>query len=294
MIRHWLPIAAMGMILPFATGCSSSADSPTPVAASRTSQDDQDAAVVVRRTNLKLEFTLDAATAGGSAIRLSPHPRLKFRPNRDLVDQIVRSGESIGTLEPVNGDGTAEDAKAGTGVTAIGSLAGSVEAPTRGRLVRADANFAIEAEGLDVRASLSPIQYLRYLSMPFRGTAHVESVLGPTSEACTAMWLELVDSPSNEAAAVLTCRLPSHVQSAPGLRATLTITSDEVRDVLVAPNRSIGYDETTNSYYVVLTRGDGLARAPVAVGATDGVVRVIEGDVSDGATLGDPADSRAR
>lgn len=144
---------------------------------------------------------------------------------------------------------------------------------------------ATRVPGVDVVATISPIQYLRFLSTTFEGTARVETIGGPRQVECLALWARTVDDATADAAAELSCRLPPQVETAPGLRAEVTITSTPLEDVLVVPNVFIGYDAHADQYFVQIARAAGPVRVPVQVGLTDGVVRVVTGDLAAGDQL---------
>lgn len=145
-------------------------------------------------------------------------------------------------------------------------------------------SFTLEAvtsgvpESIDVAATLTPIQYLRFISRPFTGKATVETVMGQRQFACKSLLADQADATEGEAVATLRCRIPAAAETVQGLRARLSITSDTVKNVLVVPNLFIGYDEQRNGYYVNLAKGD---KTAVEVGVTDGVVRVITAGVNE-------------
>ncbi|WP_183407932.1 hypothetical protein [Nocardioides marmoriginsengisoli] len=285
-------LGALGVlvVLAFMSGCASttrsddgpgSADSESPATAPPT----------IRRADLKLEYTLDAVTARSDRIAIVTNDQLRFVPRGGPDQRTVQAGTPVGRLVVSQ---AARDALSAPGAGGAASRLAGLEAQQREVRAPVDAVLhasgrapSFAAPGLDVVAALTPIQYLRYLSMPFSGTAQVETVLGPTTVRCAALWSTPVEA-TNESAAALHCRLPAGVQTAPGLRSTVTMRSTELKDVLLAPNLSIGYDERTDRYSVSVIRDGDVVRVPVEVGVTDGVVRVIRGAVRAGDQLAPP------
>ncbi|MDO5503570.1 MAG: hypothetical protein Q4G67_10395 [Actinomycetia bacterium] len=136
-----------------------------------------------------------------------------------------------------------------------------------------------ESGALRVDAALTPIQYLRLLSMPFTGAAVTETVMGQRQFECVRLRAVpgVADSspPGSEASATVECDLPGRTETVPGLRARLTVQSEIQPDVLLAPNLFIGYDADDDEYYVNVKDGATVTRTSVEVGVTDGVARVI-------------------
>ena len=141
--------------------------------------------------------------------------------------------------------------------------------------------------GVDVVVDLLPIQYLRYQSLEFSGWASIETLVGERRVACAAVWVQPsagktagVDVPYE-----LHCRLPSYVETAAGLRSSLELRSAVYADVVVIPNIYVGYDPSTDGYYIRVIQDGEVLSLPITVGVTDGVVRVVTSDVPEGATL---------
>lgn len=271
--------------------CSAGVPGPSEEATSNGAEDVPGAGenVTVRRADLSLNYTLDATTAEGSRIGLVPNDRLELVPASRQVDRRVRQGELLGRLR-VKQSVLASLAALGSGAAAserasLRSQERSLVAPVDGSVHGSGSDPTIEAPGIDVVATLSPIQYLRYLSLPFEASAHVETVLGPVTVRCLALWSTPSVEATNEAAASLHCRLPGHVETAPGLRSTLEITSTTVKDALLVPNLYIGYDEAADQYFVTTTQRGTDRRVLVQVGPSDGVVRVVRGDLQPGDVL---------
>lgn len=287
----------LGLVLALAlSGCSAGGPGPTEQPGSTTagSSPEAGAGIAVRRGDLVLKYTLDASTAAGSRIRLVPNDRLRFVPGAASGSRRVTEGERLGVLR-VRRSVLAALAAAGTGASAsteasLRSQERSLVAPVDGFLRQASSGPTLEAPGLDVVAVLSPVQYLRYLSLPFEGSARVETVLGPMTVRCSALWSIPAAEATNDAAASLHCRLPAQIETAPGLRSTVTIASATVKDALLVPNLCIGYDASADQYFVTTVGGGRTRRTPVQVGPSDGVVRVVRGDLRAGDLLA-PADA---
>ena len=232
-------------------------------------------------------------------VGLVPNAPLRFVPSggRAAGDRVTH-GQRIGSLRVT--DAAVEELASAPGDGAASALASlraqerGVAAPVDGTLRLADGAASIEAPGIDVVATLSPIQYLRYLSLPFAGTAQVETVLGPTVVRCAALWSVPSAQASNDAAAELHCRLPSYVETAPGLRSTITTTSRPVEHALLVPNLFIGYDEESGRSYVEVAQGQATRRVFIRVGPSDGVVRVVHGEIEVGDRLSRPTGGVAR
>ena len=289
--RRWgFAVLAMSLL----SACSAGSPGPADQAEQGAAQPDAVAdTVTVRRGDLRLEYTLDASTAGGTRVGLVPNARLRFVPADGPAPRQVRRGQRIGALRVTPAAMAALTTATGEGAaSALANLRAQqrdVDAPIDGTLRQDGDAASIEAAGIDAVASLSPIQYLRYLSVPFSGTAHVETVLGPATVRCAALWSVPTAEASNDTAAELHCRLPSYVETAPGLRSTITVTSRTVKDALLVPNLYVGYDEQAEKYFLELARGQSTQRVFVHVGPSDGVVRVVRGEVAAGDRLARPA-----
>ncbi len=235
---------------------------------------------------MTLRYTLDAVTVGSTEIVVTPSDKFVLRADNSLLGGAVAAGQRIGTATVR--DDVARALRSGDdpgqiNATTLANLAareGPVTAPASGILRAVGSTAVIESSGIDVVAELSPIQYLRFLSMEFEGQAQVETVLGPRRVRCDALWISPSTGDMSESASTLRCRLPSHVETAPGLRSTLTVAAEAVTDVLLAPNMFIGYDSEADHYFLRVERAGEFVSVPVGVGPTDGVVRVISGDVA--------------
>ncbi|MDQ1103396.1 hypothetical protein QE405_000680 [Nocardioides zeae] len=250
----------------------------------------------VRRTTLDVRYTLDAVTAGGSRVSLLPSPQFALEGPVVSEGQGVSAGQAVGAMvvrpavrAALEGAGTT-GASAST-LASLQAQEGPVVAPVAGSFASGDSEAWIDAPGMDVTAPLTPIQYLRFLSMRFEATAAVETLTGPRTVGCRALWSVPVEEATPEVAATLHCRVGPDVQTAPAMRSTVTITADSPPDVLVAPNLSIGYDAGTDGYFVVVEDGGSTRKVAVEVGVTDGVSRVVSGDLRAGQVLVPPDDA---
>jgi hypothetical protein len=171
------------------------------------------------------------------------------------------------------GSSTVNDAR----LTELSKSEGPVLAPVPGRLRGPASQAQVTAPGIDVVVDLTPIQNLRYQSLLFAGEADIETVIGQRSVPCLAVWVE--DGSG------LHCRLPSYVETAPGLRAEVVLRSVKIEGATLVPNSYVGYDQDGDSYFVIVESPTGRERVPVTVGATDGVVRVITSGLSGGLSL---------
>lgn len=139
----------------------------------------------------------------------------------------------------------------------------------------------MKAPGLDVVAPLLPIQYLRYLTLKFRGRATIETIIGQRQVPCAALWVQ----PAGQSGGELHCRLPSFVVTAPGFKAQVMVKSILFRNVVVVPNIYIAYARAIDGMYVIVKEAGRDRRIPITTGVTDGVVSVVTSRVPVGATL---------
>ncbi len=294
-------------------GCSSSTTttSPFPEFPDEASDLEDDSWVsgsstpVVRRTDFGMVYKFDAVLESGSEVLIAPYPQLELVPSVESGSEVVR-GQVIGSLviDPeVKAElaaGAARSSVDRSRLAQLEALEHTVRSPVSGFLGKSEnGDWAVLSTGIDVVVGLTPVQSLRYRSIPFRGTATVETVMGQRAVACEAVWvvggaIELNSnaSPPSEFGGVdevkadeVHCRLPRRVETAPGLRGVLILESESLADAVVVPSIFIGYDEETDGYYVIVSE-DGVERQiPVDVGPTDGVVRVITSDLPVGVEL---------
>ena len=223
---------------------------------------------------------------------------LRFIPSVAL-DSAVAKGQAVG--EAAVAPDIREALEAGAENSSIDrsrleqlfALEGPLTAPVGGVLAVEDDLPVVRSPGINVVVDLTPLQELRYQSIAFTGRAVIETVIGERNVPCLAVWVKKTeilepDPFSPRGASELHCRIPSHIETAPGLRAQVRLASQLVEDAVVVPNIYIGYDETTDGYYLNIFDDGATSRLPVVVGVTDGVVRVITTPVLIGAELALP------
>jgi len=250
-----------------------------------------DSGAVVRRVDLRVRYVLDGVSRESSAVQVLPNPALAF-VSAVRAGTLVSAGEELGRsrispeIRRFLVAGAAVSSIDASELAQLRSLRGRLRAPIDGVLIMPGGVPAIRAPGIDVVVPLLPIQYLRYRSIPFSGRASIETIIGQRSMPCTAVWVQAV---SGDPPYELHCRLPGYVETAAGLRARITLTSKVYRDVVVVPNIYVGYDRSTDGYYVTILEGGHQRRVPITVGITDGVVRVVTSDLPVGAPLVPPS-----
>lgn len=294
MIRRSLTLLCLAVVL---AACSSSSAVPAdPTAGSGAAPAEPAPGVVVRRTDFHVTYKLDGVSEAGSAVGLGWNRQLEARLSVPL-GTTVAEGETIGAF--VVPDEVAAALEAGQGsigtarLSQLRAMEGPVVAPVAGIVADGGGRPVIQSPGVDVVVELSPIQDLRYQSLQLTGRAVVETVLGPREVPCSALWLEEIDpggqSTDDPAAPVVStflhCRIPSHIETVPRLRARLVLESETITGAAVVPADYVGYDDEADGYYIRVADGDGVSEIPVTVGVTDGVVRVITSDVPVGAEL---------
>lgn len=269
-------------------GCSGQAETAPAVTSGVSTPNgaSSDEPLVVARRDFSVTFKLDGSTRAGTAVLLDERAGVTLVPAGKLPRQVTR-GETIGRYEPVKATATTPSDRSLAQLAQ--TLAGPVTASGDGVFRARAGRYEVASEGLDVAVPLTPVQALRYRSMPFTGTASTESLVGRTTTPCEGLWLSAAapqaagGASDSGAAAVeqLNCRLSARVESAPGLRAQLTLTSVLQKGVLTVPVLGLAYDDKTGTNYVTVS-GPQPRRVPVTLGATDGVARVISGDVREG------------
>lgn len=247
----------------------------------------EEVGAVVRRTDLRVRFVLEGVSAESAAVHVLSNPALTFVP-AVRVGARVSAGDAIGrsriapdVLRTLEASASSSSIDASE-LAQLRNLQGRVLAPVEGTLTLEDDRPAVRATGIDVVAPLLPIQYLRYRSIPFSGRASIETIIGQRSVPCAALWVEVS---GGEAPYELHCRIPRYVETAAGLRATITLTSKVYRDVVVVPNLYVAYDRRRDGYSVTILEDGAERRVPITVGITDGVVRVVTSELPVGATL---------
>lgn len=274
------PVASGGTA-PSATPAVSTADpSPEPV--------------TLRRQDFQITYRLDGSTQASTAVGLTSQRKLMFVPEI-AADSFVTAGQRVGStvvdpsVRQILESGGAQSVDRSR-LAQLVAMAGDVVAPVSGQLRLDGPVPAVIAPGIDVVAPLSPIQDLRYQSLRFTGDATVETVVGQRSVACAAIWIEASPQASQppesgQDFSLLRCRLPGHIETAPGLRSQIVLRSELIPDAVVVPNILVGYDPSTDGWFLTVRQRGGQERLPVLVGATDGVVRLITSPVPLGAVL---------
>gem|GEM_PF-1091055 len=255
--------------------------------------------VVIGRRDFQVIYRLDAVSASSATVGLMSNRQLSFVPSV-TADSAVSEGQTVGqavidpdveaALEASSGASSIDKARLGQ----LRALEGPVVAPVGGVFGLVDTFPVVHAPGIDVVVALNPIQDLRYQSLGLTGRAVIETVVGQREVACEAVWtqqLEVARESSDgleSGASEFHCRLPRYLETAAGLRAQVVLESPRLEDVVVVPNTYVGYDETTDGYFIKVIDAGVVSTVPVVAGVTDGVVRVITSDVPLGAVLVSP------
>lgn len=292
--------AACLLIAALLAGCSSgpaAPDFPLPDDLATGGEDVLSRAVIGQR-DFQISYRLEGVSARSAAVRLMSNRNLRFIPSVAL-DSAVAKGQAVG--EAAVAPDIREALEAGAENSSIDrsrleqlfALEGPLTAPVGGVLAVEDDLPVVRSPGINVVVDLTPLQELRYQSIAFTGRAVIETVIGERNVPCLAVWVKKTeilepDPFSPRGASELHCRIPSHIETAPGLRAQVRLASQLVEDAVVVPNIYIGYDETTDGYYLNVFDDGATSRLPVVVGVTDGVVRVITTPVPIGAELALP------
>lgn len=255
----------------------------------------------IEQRDFQIAYRLEGVSARSSAVRLMSNRNLAFHPSLP-VDSAVSKGQTVGRAAVASD--VKESLEAAAAASAIDrsrldqllALEGPLVAPAGGVLTMEDGFPAVRAPGINAVVDLTPLQELRYQSIAFTGRAVIETVIGERNVACLAVWVKTEvlepDPFSPRESSELHCRLPNHIETAPGLRAQVRLFSRLVENAVVVPNIYIGYDEAADGYYLNIADNGTVSRTPVTVGVTDGVVRVITSPVPIGARLALPEDRR--
>ncbi len=298
-----LRLRSSAAIVALATGltaCTPTATVPTMQPASAGIGDPSGDVAVVRREAFQMTFKLQGVSAESDTISLLSNRQMMLVTSRvdgERVDEGAIVGDAVvdptvaAALQARNAHSSIDQSR----LQQLRTLEGPVTAPVGGILQLGGSAPELRTAGIDVVVSLTPIQQLRYESIPFTGRATIETTVGTRQVDCAAVWIsttgpdrtgDVVEAP----APLLHCRLPGFVETAAGLRGLVTLTSERFDSVIVIPNLYIGYDQTVDGYYVTVLENDQPVKIPVTVGVTDGVVRVITSDLPVGATLLLPGD----
>lgn len=292
--------AALALLL--AAGCSSGSPAPEFPLSDDGSPDGGAglSETTIERRDFQIAYRLDGVSARSDAIRLMSNRNLVFQPSVPL-DSAVSKGQEVGraAIAP----DVRESLEAGAVASAIDrsrldqllALEGPLLAPAGGVLAMEDGFPAVRTPGINAIVDLTPLQDLRYQSIAFTGRAVIETVIGERNVSCLAVWVKKTevlepDPFSPRGSSELHCRLPNHIETAPGLRAQVRLSSRPVENAVVVPNIYIGYDETADGYYLNIADNGTVSRTTVTVGVTDGVVRVITSPLPVGARIVLPED----
>lgn len=255
----------------------------------------QDVVGVIHRANFRITYVLSATLENGILVQLVSNPLLLLVPSISPNTTVMR-GTVIGTtiIDPTMTAqmSSATNTVAQSELVQLQSLLGPVVAPMGGIFTDSSGTPAIESPGVDLVAGLLPVQYLRYQAVQFAGTSSIETTIGQQDVSCAAVWVEpAAGSSSNPNGSQdpyeVHCRLPPFVQTAAGLTAQLTLTSQMLNDVIVVPTVDIGY-HSDSGYYLRVWDGGHVTTLPVTVGVTNGVLTVVTSQVPLGASLAAP------
>jgi len=297
-MRSHAPLALAAVAVAFTlvlVGCTAEERPPTAGIAGATHSSSPasngttaDLDATIQQRDFAIKYVLDGITQAGEEVPV-PTPRGLLWESR-LPEGAVQEGDLLGTLavdDSYVDDVTAQAPQriAESDIAIIDSLAGPRYAQIPGKLSWRDSGPVISATGLDVVVDLTPLQVLRLQQAILAGSATVETIVGSRDVPCGAMWIAL-DREEAETAGTLHCRLPRTVESAPGLRASLTVSTPTIANAIVVPNSMLGVDQ--GGYVITVITSDGSKTIPVTVGISDGVVRVVTTPVPTGSTLVPP------
>jgi hypothetical protein len=296
-------------MLPFAAfalaGCTSGSDGAVAVPTVAATSGLQDSPRAVLRTeDFAISFKVSGESENSADVGLQINPQMQLVRASGLgKSSRVAKGADLGNLEVVPATRQAlEGGASGSGMdrselAQLTALERPVPAPVAGTLKVTARRSSIAVPGLDVTAPLTPLQVLRFDAVPFTGVASIDSVVGQRTVACAAVWIEALGDGSSgsgssssaadgsPAAATVHCRLPAFVETAPGIRGDLTLTSRIVKDATVVPDIYLDYDAKSDGYAVTVASGGTRRTYPVETGPTDGVLRVVTTKAPLGAQL---------
>lgn len=286
----------MGMVV--CTGCTSTSqapESPAPATSSPSA-----ATPTVQRVDFSPTYRLDAIVRDGTVVLQDVPTGTSFvataKPNA-----AVSQGATIGRLESTPAAATESDTPKSVADSNRGRAEqwlGPLAAPVAGRFTLHQGRPAVVANGVDIVAALTPLQEMRYRSLRYLGQATIETPFGPRESPCRALWLDAApataarsqasgseDTETSAVAGRLHCRLPGWAETAAGMRAQLTLRGVTVKDALVVPAIAVSYDPKTDQPFVTTVQGTEPKRVEVELGATDGVLRVVTGELTPGQNL---------
>jgi hypothetical protein len=291
-VREHIRACVLLVMLGILTGCGAQMTDPDtqaseislPGESSATEASPGTSAVVVKRQSFSFTYRLDALTGASETIGFAVPGNTVLRDAADDGTS-VSVGDPIARVEanPKVSVFLREQSKAGT--VQESRLHGLVQpfvlrAPVAGRIVGASGSVRIAAAGLDVSATLNPLQELRLRAQPLSGKALVETAFGQRKTRCHAMWFTHAEDRSQ-----LHCRLGQDVETVAGLPAVLVVTSRTIPDALVIPGIYISSDNAGNNYLAWVSKDGRAVAHPVVVGPTDGVRRVIVKGIAEGSVV---------
>lgn len=248
----------------------------------------------VLRRDFQISYQLDGATEAAVSVPISPPVGMVWRSHVD-TGTAVSAGDRIGkwSVDPAWQAALTVGARTSridaARLAVLGNDPAAVTSPVSGVVQLSDTDgVSVAAPGIDVVVAITGIQQLRLSSVVIQAQATVETVVGQRTVACDYVWTgeSRPSSGDTVAAASLRCRLPRIVETAPGLRATLHVTSRVIPDAVVVPDMMLGQNAT--GYTVTIVENGAKTTVPVDVGPSDGVVRVIISELPVGATIVPP------
>ncbi|MCI9889939.1 hypothetical protein JT358_16005 [Micrococcales bacterium 31B] len=258
----------------------------------------------VATRDITVTYRLNGRTVTSESVVIAQPENTSLTLERP-VGTAVAQGDALGTLapEPAALASLTKMAESGTvaasRLQALTSKAGPVTAPVNGVVQQASGLTSIASPGIDALVDLTPLQFLRYQGFEFTGLATVETVFGQQRVPCQGIWLANAPASGDAAAAAsdmsggasattgqLHCRLPADVETAPGLPLSVQLTAETVKAAVAVPSIYVGLDASGANYVVKVRQSDGSFReTPVAVGPTDGVLRIITSGLKAGDVL---------
>lgn len=270
------------------SGCSyfenESAPEPRP---SATSQEVtlEDTGATLSTRDFQIVMTLDATTEVSAGIQLVPDSRFELSTKKATGSKI-KAEQRIGKLK-INAqllDSLKTQSKTSTieadRLAKLQALEGDVLAPVAGVLDISTPTAILQTPGTNAASDLTPNQRLRTMGEQFTGEATVETIIGKRTVPCVSIWT--VESK-------LQCRLPAYIETAPGLRASVTVKSLTIPGALVVPNTYLYYSNETANYMVNLILDGTTTPTPVTIGPTDGIVTVITSQLTPGTQVATPS-----
>lgn len=241
-------------------------------------------ALTVKKSVFQVTYRLDGSISSSRAVGVDVPTGTEFE-STTRSGTPVQKGEPLGSLRAIS----AESDVPGVGTVAksqrllVAARLRSISAPLSGLVRLSPSSARVESPGLDVVVPLKPLQELRYRGMNFTGKATVETVLGQRDSTCIAVWIERVAVPNGSASetgettasSAVHCRLAADLETAAGLPAVLTLTSQQLADVVAVPLIYIGLDKAGENYVARVGQGNSYVERSIVVGATDGVRRVV-------------------